>query len=265
FDSGQHPGGGAGGDVADLPSVHRATTGADPDYDVTTLLDHAVRAALAAVGYAMDAPRTFEIGDDEPEDVAEVCDPAGRHWTRGENRLWFMPGVPSPALPWVELLARIGELAEVPAAPAGPTRAEVIERAAEVFCDSSTDGVPWADLAEPVRALYRRRQSVVADAGLLADPAVFAEIGRLRAERARLTAQLDDARQAVRVAERAAEDAQAEAERLRDPRSWSAVWRPYGGPAEQWTHGQLGCVAGDDGVMELRLLPARRASAADRG
>jgi hypothetical protein len=249
FDSCQHPVWVAVGEVADLPAVVAAVGGKEPDWAVSGLIEASVRAALGAVGYRMDRPRAFELGDAEPDDVAEVYDPARRRWARGHDGLWFMPETTSPHLPWVELLDRTGELVEALPTPASPTRAEVIERAAEVFCDSAANGVRWADLGEPLRAMYRRRQAAVADAGLLADPAMFAEIARLRVER-------DAARGE-------AERLRGDAERASDPRSWVAVWRPYDGPAEQWQHNEAACLFGQDGVMEFRrpVRPAGRGPA----
>jgi len=231
---------------ASLPAILEALKAAEPAWAVSSLVEAAVRAALGAVGYPMDRPRAFELGDAEPDGVTEVLDPARRRWARGHDGLWFMPETASPHLPWVELLDRTGELVEVLAGPVTPTRAEVIERAAEVFCDSSENGARWVDLGEPLRAMYRRRQAVVADAGLLADPALFAEIARLRAEVGGLRAERDQAR--------------AELERVSDPRAWVAVWRPYDGPAEQWQHGESACLFGQDGVMEMRR-PVRPAGA----
>lgn len=54
--------------------------------------------------------------------------------------------------------------------PAPVVRSDRIERAAQVFCDSSRNGQRWVDLSEPFRDLYRRRVRALADAGLLADP-----------------------------------------------------------------------------------------------
>ncbi|WP_372673002.1 hypothetical protein [Amycolatopsis kentuckyensis] len=193
FDSCEHPVWVAVGDgPASLPAVIEATKAGDPVEAVCRLVEASVRAALKAVGYRMDRPRAFEIGDAEPDGVTEVRDPARRRWARGHDGLWFMPEQVSPHLPWVEMLDRTGDVVEVLPGPAVPTRAEVIERAAEVFCDSSADGARWADLGEPARALYRRRQAAVADAGLLADPALFAEIARLRAQIGAAVAVLDE-------------------------------------------------------------------------
>ncbi|HET6291000.1 MAG TPA: hypothetical protein VFG15_30185 [Amycolatopsis sp.] len=186
IDSSRHPVWAAVGDAADFPSIVTAVRSSQPEYEVSSVIERAVLAALDAIGYPLTRPQVFELGDAEPEDVTEVRDPAGRRWIRDPRREWYMPGRSGPVLPWPELLGRSGELVEVLPAPATPTRAEVIERAAETFCDSSQRVIPWADLAEPVRDLYRERMAALADAGLLADPAWLVEIARLRAEVARL-------------------------------------------------------------------------------
>jgi hypothetical protein len=98
---------------ASLPAILKALKAEDPSWAVSSLVEAAVRAALGAVGYPMDQPRAFEIGDAEPDDVTEVYDPARRRWARGHEGLWFMPETVSPHLPWVELLDRTGELVEV--------------------------------------------------------------------------------------------------------------------------------------------------------
>lgn len=52
-----------------------------------------------------------------------------------------------------------------PATPCG----DVIERAAQLFCDSSPEGRIWAEHGEPFRNIYRRQLKVLHDVGHLGD------------------------------------------------------------------------------------------------